>query len=57
MSLTATYVPSVASLYPAVEGDGLQLAGYASGWSLDKVGDKMSPYALDAWSRLMSRGI
>jgi hypothetical protein len=48
MSLTATYVPSVTSLHPAVEGDGLLLAGYAPGWSLDKVGDKMSPYGLDS---------
>src|ERR1700692_1182705 len=48
MSLSATYVPSVASLDPAVEGAGLLLAGDASDWRLEKVGDKMSPYALYA---------
>ena len=45
---TTTLVPNISSLHPAVSGDGLLIAGYASTWNLDKVGDVMNPFALDA---------
>jgi hypothetical protein len=51
MSFSTRHIPDVSTLHPAVEGDGLLIAGYASTWlpgETDKVGDRMNPFALDA---------
>jgi hypothetical protein len=47
MSFTTTRVPSVNELHPAFDGEGLLLGGYAATWDLDKVDDKINPWALD----------
>jgi phage head maturation protease len=48
MSLTVTPVPNIADLHPAFDGEGLLVSGYAATFDLDKVNDKINPYALDA---------
>ncbi|MFI4977727.1 MAG: HK97 family phage prohead protease [Solirubrobacterales bacterium] len=48
MSLTITPVPNISELHPAFDGEGLLVSGYAATFDLDKVNDKINPYALDA---------
>jgi HK97 family phage prohead protease len=47
MSFTSSLVPDVSSLHPACNGEGLLISGYAATFDLDKVNDKINPYALD----------
>jgi HK97 family phage prohead protease len=47
MAFTATHIPDVSELHPAFDGEALLLSGYASTWNLDRVGDRINPFALD----------
>jgi HK97 family phage prohead protease len=41
-------VPNVSELHPAADGEGVIISGYAATFDVDKVGDMISPFALDA---------